>query len=173
MGMFDTIRFYGDAPLLCADGHPLRELQSKDLECSMDEFAVHRGRLYRVGRERAPSAEADSDGRLSILHRRAAAPTALTAEVVAYASCEECRPVLYLRDSALHWDYVNERHPWCEWRLVFVAGQLERVEAVRVETREAVREKLRKDGLEVLDDDDRLARLHYKRRCEEEDSTTK
>jgi hypothetical protein len=105
-------------------------------------------------------------GQLVVSTQRLADPVALTSEVRAYTCCDHCRPVLYLRDDTSAWgDYVQERHPWCEWRLVFVAGALERRDAVRVETREAVAEQLRKQGLEVLDDDDRLARLHFNRRA--------
>jgi hypothetical protein len=75
----------------------------------------------------------------------------------------ECRPVLYLSEGTLGGDYVHERRPWCEWGLVFRDGRLERCEAVRVESREAVADALRREGREVLDDDERLARLHFER----------
>lgn len=66
---------------------------------------------------------------------RAAESVSISADVAAYGYCAECRPVLFLRDSTIAHDYVDERRPWCEWRLVFRDGRLERREAVRVESR--------------------------------------
>lgn len=173
MGMFDTIRVFGSPVLTCAAGHEIAELQTKDLECVMDAYLLHDGRLYRQGRCKrgTETTHVDESGRLVVTTRRLADPVALTSEVAAYSSCNECRPVLYLRDAGGFgpWsDYVQERLPWCEWQLVFSAGRLERSVAERVETRDDVRRELRAEGLEVLDDDDRLARLHFRRRKGEE-----
>jgi hypothetical protein len=166
MGIYDTIRFYGDDAPLCPAGHALHDFQTKDLECAMAEYAVHRARLYRAGARSDETAQLGDGGQLILSTQRIADPVALTTEVRAYTCCDHCRPVLYLRDDTSPWnDYVQERHPWCEWRLVFVAGALEHRDVVRVETREVVAEKLRKQGLEVLDDNDRLARLHFNRRA--------
>jgi hypothetical protein len=90
-------------------------------------------------------------------------PAAISTELNAYTYCSECRPVLYLGETAWRGDRVSERRPWCEWRLVVRDGRIERCEPVRVETREAVAEALRRQGLEVLDDGERLARLHFER----------
>ena len=164
MGMYDTMRFYGDGAPACAAGHALRELQTKDLECVLALYAVHQEQLYRAGTTSGETALPRDDGRLRLVREQIAEPVALTAEVTAYTHCDDCRPVLYLRDTNSTWgDYVHERHPWCEWRLVFVAGALDRREVVRVETREMVAHQLRQEGLEVLDDNDRLARLHFGR----------
>ncbi len=164
MGMYDTILFHGDDALRCPAGHALHDLQTKDLECAMAEYVVHRARLYRPGRTSDETVQLAEDGKLILSAQRTADPVALTAEVTAYAFCDHCRPVLFLRDDTSPWgDYVQERRPWCEWRLVFVAGALERRDAIRVETREVLAEQLRKEGLEVLDDSDRLARLHFNR----------
>jgi hypothetical protein len=143
MGMYDTVRFYGDGAPVCAAGHPLCELQTKDLECALGRYAVHHERLYRAGTTSGETAHPRDDGRLSLLREQIAEPVALTAEVTAYTHCDDCRPVLYLRDTTSAWgDYVHERRPWCEWQLVFVAGALDRREAVRVETREMVAHQL-------------------------------
>ncbi len=165
MGMYDTVLFYGDDALRCPAGHPLRDLQTKDLECELATYVGHCARLYRAGKTSDETARPREDGKLILSTQRIADPLALTAEVTAYTFCDHCRPVLYLRDDKSPWgDYVQERRPWCEWRLVFVAGALERREPVRIETRELVAEELRKEGLEVLDDTGRLARLHFSRR---------
>ncbi|MBI4517156.1 MAG: hypothetical protein HY699_15225 [Deltaproteobacteria bacterium] len=164
MGMYDTIRFHGDDAPWCAAGHVLRSLQTKDLECTMAEYVVHRARLYRPAERDDETVHLAEGDKLVLSARRIADPVALTAEVTAYAFCDQCQPVLYLRDRESLWgDYVDERRPWCEWRFVFVGGALERCDAVRVEPRVLVAEQLRKEGLEVLDDSDRLARLHFER----------
>ena len=134
----------------------------------MVEYLVHEGCLYRrrgMG-ERTETAEVGTGGRLVVIRRELAEPVSLTSEVAVYAACDDCRPVLYLREGGGHaaWiDYVHERHPWCEWRLVFAAGRLERSDVARLDTRDAVRRELLAQGLDVLDDDDRLARMHFRR----------
>jgi hypothetical protein len=166
MGMYDTIRFFELPAPACPAGHELRELQTKDLENTLAQYLVHRGRLYReLASDDSETAEADTNDRVVVIRRRQAEPVALTSEAVAYTSCVECRPVLFLREGTLRgrWgDYVQGRSPWCEWRLVFAGGYLERVVPERVETRDDVRRKLLAEGLEVLNDDDRLARLHFR-----------
>jgi hypothetical protein len=163
MGMYDTIRFRDDAAPRCAAGHRVDDLQTKDLDCAMSVYSVYGDRLYRPGKERAESARLDDRGRLVLTETRVAEPASISADLRAYGYCRECRPVLHLNDFGSRHDYVDERHPWCEWRFVFRDGRLERCETVRVETREAVAEALRRNGLEVLDDDERLARLHFER----------
>lgn len=163
MGMYDTIRLCGAGAPRCDAGHPLHELQTKDLDCSMSEYSVFDGQLYRPAAERTESSRLDDQGRLVLTQIRTAKAATITMEARAYAYCTECRPVLFLRDAALAHDYVDERRPWCEWRFLFRDGRLERCEAVRIESREAVADALRREGLEVLDDDERLARLHYER----------
>jgi hypothetical protein len=165
MGLYDTITFYADGVPTCAAGHQIASLQSKDLECEMADYAVYRDRLYRVGADGEEAATAGPDGTLILHRRRRADPLALTADITAYAHCERCRPVLYIEASGRAWgDYVQERQPWCESRLVVVAGAIERRVGVRLETRDSVAETLRREGIEVLDDADRLARLHFERR---------
>ena len=167
MGMFDTIRILGIPALTCAAEHEIPELQTKDLENAMVGYTLHEGRLDR-GRahdDAVVTAEAGAGDALVLVSRRLADPVSLTSEVVVYTSCDECRPVLYLQDGGSgRWgDYVHERRPWCEWKLVFAAGRLERRHAERLETRDAVRRELLAQGLEVLDDDERIARLHFRR----------
>ena len=165
MGLYDSITFYADGAPACAAGHRLASLQSKDLECEMADYAVYRDRLYRVGADGDEAAAIGPEGTLVLHRERRAEPIALTADITAYADCERCAPVLYIEASGRRWgDYVQERQPWCEWRLVVVAGTIERRVGVRLETREMVAETLRQQGIEVLDDADRLARLHVERR---------
>jgi hypothetical protein len=163
MGMFDTIRFHGDVAPRCPAGHRLADLQTKDLECTLEVYSVLEGRLYRPAKERSESVAIDDRGRLILTESRLAEPASISASLTAYGFCADCRPVLYLGEGGLHRDSVQERRPWCEWRFVFRDGRLERCEAVRTESREVVAEALRREGLEVLGDDERLARLHFER----------
>ncbi len=168
MGMYDSIRILGPSALTCAAGHEILEVQTKDLECAIVCYLLHEGRLYRDAGARGATqtAHAEEGDRLVVVTRKLADPVSLASEILAYASCDDCRPVLYLQDAGGlgPWsDYVHERWPWCEWRLVFSAGHLQRIKAERLDTRDAVRRELLAQGLEVLDDDDRLARLHFRR----------
>jgi hypothetical protein len=161
MGMYDTLRFLDDAVPRCAAGHPIPELQTKDLACELRVYSVYGGRLYRPSTSRTVSSRLNDDGRLVLTEARLADPAALSIDLRAYGHCPECRPVLFLGERAWHGDYVRERHPWCEWRFVFRDGVLEGTDAVHVESRPDVADALRREGLEVLGDDERLARLHF------------
>ena len=161
--MYDTLRFCDEMGPRCAAGHPIRELQTKDLACELQVYSVYGGRLYRPGSGRTFSSRLNDEGRLVLTERRLAEPAALSVDLGAYGDCPECRPVLYLGGRAWHGDYVRERRPWCEWRFVFRDGVLERTDAVRVESRSDVADALRREGLEVLRDDERLAQLHFER----------
>ena len=163
MGMYDTIRFHGDVAPRCAAGHRVADLQTKELECALEVYSVYGDRLYRPGKDRTESAALDECGRLVLTETRVAEAASLSVELRAYSPCAECRPVLFLGEGTIGGDYVHERRPWCEWRMVFRDGRLERCETVRVESREAVADALRRKGREVLAADERLARLHFER----------
>ena len=163
MGMYDTIRFHGEAAQRCAAGHPVEDLQTKDLECALTVYSVLGDRLYRPAKGSAESVSLDERCSLILTETRVAEPTSISTELTAYTHCAECRPVLYLAHFALDRDCVQERRPWCEWRFVFRDGRLDRCDVVRVESRDTVAEALRREGLEVLADDERLARLHFER----------
>jgi hypothetical protein len=129
----------------------------------MAVYSLHGERLYRPAKERDEAVAIDDRGHLILTETRICEPASITAELRAYTHCEECRPVLYLREPGWQGDRVQERRPWCEWQLVLRDGRLERCEPVRLESREAVADALRREGLEVLADDERLARLHFER----------
>jgi hypothetical protein len=111
MGLYDTIQFYGDAEPRCSAGHPLGELQTKDLDCGLNAYSVFAERLYRPGTERTECAQLDGRGRLVLSEARAAEPASISADITAYGYCTECRLVLFLRDSTFAHDYVDERRP--------------------------------------------------------------
>lgn len=102
MGMYDTIRLHGDGAPRCVAGHPIADLQTKDLDCALDVYSVFDGQLYRPGRDRVEAVRVDDRGRLVLTETRVAEPACISAEVTAYGYCTECRPVLHLRESALH-----------------------------------------------------------------------
>ena len=163
MGMYDTIRFLGDAAPRCAAGHSVADLQTKDLECALEVYSVYGDQLYGPGKDRGESVQLDESGRLVLTQTRVAERTSISIELRAYSFCTECRPVLYLSAGTGAGDYVQERRPWCEWRFVFRAGRLQCCDVARVESRDAVADALRRDGREVLDDNERLALLHFQR----------
>lgn len=49
MGMYDTIRFHDDAAPRCSAGHPLADLQTKNLDCALNVYSVFAGRLLSAG----------------------------------------------------------------------------------------------------------------------------
>jgi hypothetical protein len=163
MGMYDTLRFCDEAASRCAAGHPIRELQTKDLACELQVYFVYGGRLYRPGTGRTFSSRLNDEGRLVLTETRLAEPAALSIDLTAYGECPDCRPVLYLGERGWHGDYVRERRAWCEWRFVFRDGVLAGTDPVRIESRSNVADALRREGLEVLSDDERLAQLHFER----------
>ncbi|MCL2450192.1 MAG: hypothetical protein FWD17_14690 [Polyangiaceae bacterium] len=164
MGMFDSIFLFGAdaARARCAAGHAVGgELQTKDFDCVMAHYYVFEGRLYRSGRydereERVPSLEG---GNLVLTRREMLTAVDITVEAAAYTHCKECDPVMY---ESVHSECVDHRYVWCEWNLIFERGRLTRVEPVRVETRESLRERMLRDGVGVLPDDDRLAKKHLR-----------
>lgn len=163
MGLFDTITFHDDGAPRCAAGHRLGELQTKDLECVMESYSVLGGRIYCLARIGTTAWHVDARARLVCVETRIGEPAVLSADLRGYGHCHDCKPVLFLRGAGAPWDLVQERRPWCEWRLVVRNGVVERVEPVRVASRADVADELRREGLEVLADDERLARLHFKR----------
>jgi hypothetical protein len=162
MGMFDRIHLLGaDAErVVCDAGHLARgELQTKSFESTMADYYVFESHLYLSKRnaehdERTPSREGDA---LLLTRRESAARVDFSGQVEAYTHCEECDPVCF---EGAHWDRVDHRYVWCEWNLIFDRGKLERVEPVRVETRESLRKQMLRDGVGVLPDDDRIVKKH-------------
>jgi hypothetical protein len=164
MGMTDTLRLFGAdaARVRCAAGHSAEgSLATKAFDCSQDDYYVFEAQLYVCRRttedyEPMPTVE---DGTLVLSRRMAASKLTTTAEVAAYTHCELCDPVVFEREDL---DRVDHRHVWCEWNLIFEHGRLVRVETVRLETRESLREHMLRDGVGVLPDDDRVAKKHIK-----------
>ena len=165
MGLFDIITMWPRGRAHCAEGHPLAELQTKSLAYAMRRYAVVDGALHSAAPE-DEEAVVSEQGKPVLRRTRALEPERQTATIIAYAHCTTCRPVLYL--ARAHWgDEVHEREPWAEWQLEFVEGRLVRLVPVRLDTRDDVGPALRREGLKILDDDERLACLHFARRAAE------
>ena len=167
MGMFDS--FYAAdeesaKQIVCAAGHPQSsELQTKDLECDMNEFYIFNRKLFKVERRGDPKKNSNiqiANEELVIEHRTYAKPCSLTKSILAYRCCKECDPIIIERDAGL-WGSISERYVWNEWELFFDNGFLVRVVPVKQQTREDLRAEILKGGCDhVLDDDDRIAKKH-------------
>ena len=170
MGLYDTISVWPKGEVVCAAGHPLDELQTKDLDCSLTHYVVFDRSLFSAGRAGVPSI-VQEEGHLVLRRSTRLVAESATATVHVYGHCPACRPVLHVRPTGAWGDQVHEREPWAEWELSFVDGRLIRIAPVRLESRDDVRTALRAEGVEVLDDDERLARMHFARRDASRDAS--
>lgn len=184
MGVFDTIKFYSDDPrLTCAAGHPLRgqwsDFQTKSLECSMETFVVlddvdldRSVRLYRQGEESSQSLAYQAGFRL---HREVPLMlAAVTAVVEVHGTCKTCRPI-YLRDNedGYRSGSVTTRMPWICVELKIINGALDKVRRGPADqTREQLRDQLRRGGSALLADDDPLV-IQYDAEMRGEDASAK
>lgn len=179
MGMFD--RFYVKQPdprFQCAEGHSLEnvEFQSKEMgDLTLTRFLLYQNRLWSVSKG-SQEVLYDHDAFLRLeagvprqdatdLVLRVEHPvlsSTLTGNTLVYATCPLCRPVLTYGES---WagESVQEHTGRVEFDLTFAAGILTEVATMKTDTREETKAQLRKQGLEVLDDDERIAKGHFKR----------
>jgi hypothetical protein len=165
--MFDSIYVIDEqtaAKFLCAAGHPQRnvELQTKSLECNMDSYYVHEGQLYEyVRREgaRAKSVYAVTDAGLTVTETRTFKRYGINRVIVCYSQCYTCDPVVFESEHSFG-GRVSERSPRVEFTVSFKDGLLVDVQQHHCETRDEIRAKLLKEGVEVLPDDDRIAKKH-------------
>lgn len=160
MGMFDEFRDM-DGRLTCAAGHKPTGWQTKAFEREMTTYFLYQGKLFVQDHEDKRDFYLDAQGDLRQPRERVAVPVLRTAEIAVYTHCAECEPVLHTGGNS--WSScISERQPWCEYRLVFVRGELDEVRPYRLETRdeEALREVQSRGG-KVLDDDSPVA-LVYK-----------
>lgn len=165
MGMFDTVIFL-DGPLHCPAGHPLGELQTKSFpDPSMSTYLVEGGRLARAVRGPWGDGEEASSWRISggeAVHqtRYRLEQVVPPPEVLLYAQCAACAPVLVRADAARSWgDIVAEHRLSVDFRLRFREGEPPEIERV-TGGRDELMEELRDSGLRVLRDDDPLAMAH-------------
>lgn len=168
MGMFDTVLVVDELrELSCPHGHPLRSLQTKDIdEPSMSTYLVHDARLYRA----EASGWSDADGELTNWkiegdlavreqrHSLSAVRTPLS--IQGYGTCGACEPVLVrLASPGLFGDLVNEHALFVDFRLTFRGGEPIHVERTSG-TRDDLKRELGARGVYVLRDDEPLAVAH-------------
>jgi hypothetical protein len=171
MGLSDTI-FFATDHLKCAHGHELREFQTKQLENDLSAYYVIGGQLYRQqDRARrhsvpAPPPAYHRDGRDRILLTEDRVCPASAGELVIYAACHQCDPVL-VEAADGPFGHLREVAPWVQHIVRFDGGRLVEIRPDRVESRDDVRRK----HPDAIPDDDRLAARYFKRRSEEARST--
>lgn len=177
MGMFDDLRIVDDARFTCAAGHKLEKLQTKDLDCSMDQLVLYKSKLYRqersekegeivlLGKYHGRTSEDYEPGELYTRRDSRLAPLDITQAVQAYGYCDECDPVLFVQSRAnMFGDMVGERQGWNEVQLNVIRGELVDVSFKERPTRAQLMDQMRNEGLDVLADTERLAKLHLARK---------
>jgi hypothetical protein len=164
MGMFDRFELVGkNDAVLCAAGHEMRSLQTKDTDCDADTYLVFDGLLYKVEQLDVEYEYTLHYKGLASIQKRYAQPVSLgaNASVVAYSACEECLPVLTEAETDSFWGgRLIEHQPWVEYEFLFDGGHLTAVKPLRLETRDELRQKFSGS----LPDDDRVAKRHYEKR---------
>ena len=173
MGMYDTLIMLGKTADLasCAHGHAQVDLQTKSLECLLNEYYVNERVLYckTRGRQRIPRARQFEDDKLTLRFDTEALRVAHTGTVVAYTHCEECDPVVY-EDWGSFGGGVGDRRLWVEYEFEFRDGRLIKATPLSLKTREETREQMLRDGVAVLADDDRVAHRHLEMYRKKKDS---
>lgn len=177
MGMFDNLILLGKSAelVVCGHGHSQEHLQSKSLDCLLDDYYVYERVLYRNKRasdERLPRARQMEEGKLTLRFESEARCLAHTGEVVAYTHCEACDPIVYESETSFS-GRVSDRRVWVEYELEFRDGRLVRATALSAKTREETREQMARDGVGVLPDDDRVARRHIEMQRKNRDSKSR
>lgn len=162
MGMYDDLTlFETDSRVSCAAGHPIRNLQTKDLDSDMDHYYILDGRLYIV-RRRGDDDEVvvKWDRRINdvfLVHESRLERMDLSKTVEFHGYCTECTPVFTRSEhmSYLSRDHLEPHQPWVELEIKFKNGMLVEVEkATACETRQQLREKLARGGSALLADDE-------------------
>ena len=177
MGMFDNLILLGKSAelVVCAHGHPQEGLQTKSLECLLDDYYVYERVLYRKERaanDRLPRPRQMEEGKLILRFESEALRVAHTGVVVAYTHCEACDPIVYESETSFS-GRVSDRRLWVEYELEFRDGRLVKATALSAKTREETREQMLRKGVAVLPDDDRVARRHIEMGRKKTDSKSR
>lgn len=170
MGMFDTIQVLDSSrDLRCPHGHPIRSLQTKDLdEPSMQTYLLHGGRLYLTLPIEDGTSAVDEDaeswrveGDTAVReHRYALREVATPRTVRVYAHCRECAPILVRTDRpSFLGDLVEEHALFVDFALTFPRNEPARVERTSG-TRDELKRALSTRGVYVLEEDEPLAVAH-------------
>lgn len=172
MGMYDSIYVVDDktaATFTCVAGHPQKgvELQTKSLDCEMGTYYLFDSMFYEVerdGRSDDPrhfkNEYVATGDDLTIHSTTTAIGLARTVTLICYSSCYTCDPVVFDDEGGI-FGRIQDRSPRVEFEVEIKDGRL--VQVIRTpmsESREDVRTKLLKQGVEALPDDDRVAKKH-------------
>ncbi len=167
LGMFDHVVVL-DEILRCPHGHRVDGFQTKSFDDpAMGTYLIVGPEVQRVAggassdADDAPEERWTLEGGEAVFQRRHAVESvAPPRELVFYATCEACPPVLVRSDRAYAWgDLVDERRLWVEFRATFDRGgprQIERTSG----TRDDLVAELREEGLRVIREDEPLAIAH-------------
>ena len=177
MGMFDNVILLGKSAelVVCAHEHPQEALQTKSLECLLDDYYVYERILYRNKRaanDRLPRTRQMEEGKLALRFESEALRVAHTGEVAVYTHCEVCDPIAFECEVSFS-GRVSDRRVWVEYELEFRDGRLVKATALSAKTREETREQMLRDGVGVLPDDDRVARRHIEMCRKNKDSKSR
>lgn len=163
MGMYDSFWFRDGAErVCCAAGHAQRgELQTKDLDCNLDRYQIAGEPLhvYGAAHRTEETSVSGQGGLLVTTSRKFFLPSAtVSGEIAIYTNCDACDPIVYERAGMFGRSVdVDTTSPWCEWALNIQDGLLIDVKPVRLATREDTANEMRRGGIIVLPDDDRVA----------------
>lgn len=158
MGLYDEIHVL-DGSVRCAQGHPLKRLQTKDMDCALAHYYLKDGLLYKVLSERSQGFSSFVDGAMRETIVKTYTPEPYTGELQVYDMCEECQPVCYIGSHT--WNgIIDTKQPWCEFVMTFAHGQLEAMQVLNSQTRDDVAAELKEMGRTVLEDANPLVIKH-------------
>lgn len=165
MGMFDTLRFHENCAPTCADGHTCKSFQSKDLDCKMATYYVHNNQVFSFVASEAKNnfgydeLHQEKD-KLKLIRRDEAVPFPLEGTLRIYTHCGKCRPLLLAKKS---WGgNISEEQVWLEFSLTVEAGEVKQLSRVSP-SRDALRENLKTQGAQIIEDDHPIAAAHFYR----------
>ena len=151
MGMFDRIIDL-DGKLKCAEGHVLKDFQTKDLTNTMTRFYLRGNRLYETVKTREtlePGETTVREVKEHILQEYVLGYRT----VAIYAACPQCKPVRFQQKGDRGWiDNIGEKQPWNDFELKFGDRALVSVTS-KLETRAEIIKDLRAYGVTVIEND--------------------
>ena len=157
MGMYDTFVVLDDDPRFLG----LKDFQTKDLECDLSTYVISYGRVFKKARDpQTPTVRQNEEGS-ELVYAYPLSPLSTTAQIRIYTSNHNVLPVLSFRETS--WDMVETHYPWVELDVEIRDGKITEVRIIENPNREEVRAKLLARGVEVLDDNDRIAVRHFRK----------
>lgn len=148
MGMFDTVKLLEPNPLLvCPNGHPLLEFQTKDLQRYLLVYWLVGDKLYSEANRITTHPVLYNDNVLITTTRTSLEPVQGPVTIKIYDSCNQC-PVTEI--STRNREYTNKLFPWQEFALTILDGKITAIHSIKNQTAEDVKQEY-KDR--VVDDE--------------------